>query len=251
MKTLFRQALIGSALFLLAGGVNAALIAHYTFDDGTAANDQGDSSRDLTSVGTNSFAGGSYRSDGSSSNYLEVSGPGGMSDFTVSLWAFTETANQGDFKGLFSNNTGSTTSASWQIDSSSGSFVLNSAQGSSPATFGPVLENTWQHIVLQKFGGNNARLYLDGSPVGNLGYNPGGLQNFRIGINRNSNQSFDGFIDNIRIFNDSAQDVATLFAEGPGRNAATPVPAPGTVALVGIGMLALAALRRRTRAAEL
>lgn len=243
-KSIVHKTLVVAAMMAATWGAHASPIAHYNFDGGTAVNVATPGTYNLDSVGSPNFAGGSFLSDGTANNYLQVAGPGGQSDFTVSLWAYTEVANQGAFKALFSNNSSSTANFSWQIDSTDGDFVFRSAVSGPAISLGSVTPGEWNHIMLQKFGGNNARLYLNGSFISNIGFNPGGLQNFRVGINRNSNRAFEGILDNIRIYDDSTQEVATLFREGPGVNA-VPVPTPAPLLLLAAGLLGMAALRRR------
>ena len=235
---MFRTALLCTALAMaFALPSQAVLINQYNFDDNTANDSVG--TRDLNEVGAKASTFASYRSDGNSSNYLAVSGPGGMPDFTVSVWVKTDTVNQGNFKGIFSNmdNTGS---FSYQLDSQSGTYrVVSNAGGA--FNVGAAVAGEWTNLILQKFGGGDARVYFNGSLVGNLGANPGGLQNFRLGINRNSDNSFDGFIDNVQIWNDSTVDAAAVFAAGPGLTA----PEPTTATLGLLGILGLVARRRR------
>lgn len=233
------------ALACFAGPAEAVLTNQYNFDNGTAMDSVG--TRHLTAIGAPPvFAGGSYHSDGDENNYLEWTGGTGAPDFTVSVWINTSSANQGDFKGIFSNNDSSTDDFSFQFDSNSGTYRLVSKDNPT-ATFGTPTADTWENLVLQKFGGSNARIYFNGVQVGgNLGFNPGGLQEYRIGINRNSDNSFLGLIDNVQIWDDSEVDPADIFAAGPGFNATIPEPATATLGLIALG--GLGALTRRRRA---
>ena len=169
-----------------------------------------------------------------------MGGPGGQPDYTVSVWVKADTVAQGDFKGIFSNNTSSGASFSWQLDSSSGNYTFRSSEGATQIIGGAVAGD-WQNLILQKFGGNNGRLFLNGVQVATLGYNPGGLQNFRLGINRNSNHSFLGYIDNVQVWDDSNQSATQIYAAGPGLT----VPEPTTATLGLLGVLGLVARRRR------
>ncbi|MFC3094665.1 LamG domain-containing protein [Alteromonas sediminis] len=228
---------------MCASQASAALIAEYNFDD-SQANNSVDAAYDLAVQGSApDLSTGAFYSDGNASNRLEVAGPGGMSDWTVSLWVYTETQMQGTFKGIFSNFDSPNTAYSWQIDSHDGDYRLLSKQNSNNAlALGQAKLYQWQHIVVQKFGGNNARLYLDGSLVGTTGFNPGGLQNFRVGTNRNTNSAFAGFIDNIQIWNDSQVNANAVFQKGVGF---TTVSAPHAVALLVLGFAGLVLSRKR------
>ena len=238
--------LVGLAVVLLtAPDAAAVLINQYDFDDGTANDSAG--TRDLTAIGgTPDFAGGSYHSDGSTANYLEWTGGAGQSDFTISVWVYTDTADQGDYKGIFSNNDSPSDDNSFQFDSNSGVYRLVAKDGG-PTTFGSPTANRWENLILQKFGGGNARMYFNGAFVQNTGYNPGGLQEYRIGINRNSDNSFTGLIDNVQIWNDSAQSAATIYAAGPGLNAV--IPEPLTMLAVGLSVAGLGGYVRKRRRA--
>ncbi|MDP4944556.1 MAG: PEP-CTERM sorting domain-containing protein [Alishewanella sp.] len=237
----FVRLLAFAAMAAISTQASAGLIAAYDFD-GNAANNTQSSVYNLATVGTADFSKQAYFSDGNSANYLNVTGPGGLTDWTLSLWLFTEQANQGQFKGIFSNLAGPNNANSWQIDSFDGDYRLISANGTN-STIGAVVANDWQHIVVQKFSGSNARLYFNGAFVQNIGYNPGGLQNFRVGINRATTESYTGYIDNIQIWNDSLLDAAAvgeLYRTGPGTSSVSDtvaVPAPATLLLFGFGLI--------------
>lgn len=238
-----------AAIVLVAGQTTsqAALIAGYNFD-GSLSNSAGPAFSPLTQVGTAADIDmNSYHSDGNNSNYLEFApAVGGANPFTVSVWIYSDVADQGGFKGIFSNNDASTAANSWQFDSHNG--VLRMVGIDSGAdNFGAAVAGQWQNLVLQKTAGNDGALFLDGvEVVSSIGANPGGLQEFRIGINRNSDNSFLGLIDNVQIFN-TLEDAAAIFAAGPGKNAIDiPEPATATLALLGLGGMLVRRNRNRT-----
>lgn len=242
MRTLLSTFALSIAL---SAPASAALIAEYNFDDKTAENAVS-AAYDLNSQGSAAdFSDSAFYSDGISSNYLSVSGPGGMTDWTVSLWVNTSVSDQGEFKGIFSNMNDPQSDWSWQIDSHNGDYRLLSKQNdNSPVSLGTSVNGMWQHIFVQKFGGNDARLYFNGTFVENTGFNPGGLQNFRVGINRSSNSSYEGYIDNIQIWDDSTVSASQIYSNGVGVNA---VPAPTSVALLGLALIGMGAYRRKAK----
>ena len=242
--------LVFAATAVISTQASAALIATYNFDGGTANNSNGTSLYDLATNGAApDFSQQAYYSDGDGSNFLSVAGPGGLSDWTISFWINTNQADQGTFKGIFSNNS-NTGDYTFQVDSHNGFYRLLSGTNSNDqgtGIIGVATENVWEHIVVQKFSGANASLYFNGSKVKDIGFNPGGLQNFRVGMNRSGGASFQGFVDNISIWNDSSQklpEVQDLFKAGPGINA---VSAPASLLLFGLGCIFAGAIRLRKK----
>lgn len=232
------------------GTGHASLIAQYTFDDFTVADSSGSvPSYNLGIVGAapNLYK-QAYYSDGNPDNYLEVAGPGGMPDWTLSLWVNTLVLDQGDYRALFSNFDSSLAGKhdpySFQIDSHFGTYRLLS-EGDSPFTIGTPTVHSWENIIVQKIAGSNAAVYFNGLLVGALGGNPGGLQNFRLGVNRNSNRSFLGYLDNVQVWDDSNQVAADIYAAGAGVN--KPLPEPSTLVLLGCGLLGAWGWTRRRR----
>lgn len=243
--------LSGSMLLaaLAFSSAHADLIAQYNFDDNTADDSSGSApTYNLNTFGSAPDLGvGAYFSDGDPDNYLAVTGPGSLADWTLSLWAWVgeDGVDQDDFMGLFSNDTSPDENTSFQVDSHFGQYrLISSVSDNTPFILGTPVANTWQNIIIQKVGGDDAELFFDGASVGKTESSPGGLQNFRLGVNRNTNRSFTGFIDNVQIWNDSTVSADQIYADGVGFNT---VPSPGTMVLFGLGLLGLSAVAWRGR----
>jgi hypothetical protein len=226
---------------LLAPAAGALQIAAWSFDGGSLADISGNApAYDLTAVnGGADLSGGFARFSGieAAGAYLEVAGPGGMPDWTLSIWVRSQgQIDQGSFQGIFSNNTSSTANWSWQLESFGGVYQWRNQAGTfvvgAPSALG-----TWDHIVLRKFGGNDGDIWMNGAQVlASLGGNPGGLQNFRLGTNRNTTQHWQGDVDEVEV-HDSQEDPVALFNQG------APLPEPSGLALLGALAAAGAALQ--------
>lgn len=230
------------AIGLAPAWASAAKIAEYNFN-GNLNNGASALYSPLSQIGAPAdLSGLSYNADGNNSNYLQVApAVGGAPTFTVSVWVWTDTANQGTFKGIFSNNNSSGAPFSFQFDSHNGDFRMTSVGGGADI-FGAVIPNQWNNLVLTKSPGDVGSIWYNGVQISaDIGGNPGGLQQFRIGINRNSDHSFAGLIDRVQIWN-TVENVPAIFAAGPGLNATIPEP---SVALLSIISAASLLLRRR------
>lgn len=230
----------------------AVLLAHYDFTDGDLTDNelgaaetltltnQGDNLITISPAGSAIFPGES----GDQADYLEVERGLGSPAFTVSLWFKTDTVDQGGFQGIFSNNVSSGASFSWQVDVSDGTLRYVSATGgfntitnADPGE--PQIETgVWHHLVARKVGGG-ADLWLgsEDRPLELLGtetLNPGGLQYFRLGVNRNSDNLYGMELANVKIYNDSEVSLADLNDEGP---QLIPEPTTGLLALLSLPLL--------------
>ena len=88
----------------------------------------------------------------------------------------------------------------------------------------------WDSIVVRKLNGGDGDIWYNGvQVVSSIGSNPGGLQNFRIGTNRNSSAFYSFDLDYARVFDSVESPLA--------------IPEPGTAILFGLGLIALARKR--------
>lgn len=238
---------------------NGALLAHYDFTDGDLTDNevgpaetlnlinQGSNLITITPVGSAIFPGEA----GGDADYLEVERGLGSPAFTVSVWFKPETVDQGTFQGIFSNNIANVANNfSWQIDVNNGALRFISATGGfTPITNQEAGEQqiqagVWNHVVARKLPGNRADFWLgtEDTPLQSLGstdLNPGGLQWFRLGVNRNTDNLYEMEMANIKIYNDADVSLIDLNSEGP---QLIPEPSTGLMALLA---LPLALLRRR------
>lgn len=203
-------------ILIIAATGQASLIAEWNFDNGTASDSVG--SADLAPVGGGHvISQGFATADGSNLSYHEATDPSDPAEWTVSLWVRTDDTTQGTFKGLFTNQTSSGAADSWQIDSNAGIFRVRSANANtaidSPVSgVGSPVENIWQHVVIVKDAGG-VELFIDGAGVGSDTGNPGDLANYRLAINRNSDNQYAGLYDTVQVY-DSAEDAQALFSLG-------------------------------------
>ncbi len=210
--------------------------SHYTFKDGTMLKDErgrhplqrvvnGSDDLHITEEGTLSLP-GDDRAD--ERDYLETDGPGGTPAWTVSFWFRTPRVDQGEEQGLISNNVDPENIYSWQVEVHEGTLRLKSRSSGPP---NPVLTNaddgepalqpnTWHHVVVRKTGNaDQAELYLgtkdDIEKVGQHDSNPGGLQMFRLGVDRASNHLYKSEMANVAIFQNDTLSIEELNEEGP------------------------------------
>jgi hypothetical protein len=225
------------AIALVAPPAQASLIAAWNFDAGNADDTSGTPpAYDLATTGPGiTFAGGAavFAGNEAQPSFLSVAGPGGAADFTIELLVRSDGAiDQGAFQGIFSNNTSSAAGFSWQVESDNGVYQWRSQAGTF-AIGAPSGLGQWDHLVIRKLGGNDGDVWLNGvQVVASLGANPGGLQNFRLGTNRNTSAFFTGMLDGVGVY-DSVENPAVLYA-------ASGIPEPGTLALLAFGVVGLA-----------
>lgn len=225
------MAILASAMCLLftAVPVSATQLAEWNFDDGTANDLLGN--YDLGAVGGGpAISGGIATFDGieASPSYLETSGFGGNPTWTLALRIRAAAPlDQGTYQGIFSNNNSSSANYSWQVESFGGAYQFRTQSG----TYGFGLPTGgWDTIVIRKLSSSDGDIWLNGvQVVSSMGSNPGGLQNFRMGTNRNSSAFFGFEMDFARVFDT---------VENP-----TLVPEPSIALLFGLGLAGLASSR--------
>lgn len=229
-----KRSLFAPCLSLLVLPVQGSLLAHYDFTDGDLTDNevgpletltlvnQGANEITINARGAAVFPGES----GDDRDYLEVERGLGSPTFTVSVWFKTATVDQGTYQAIFSNNISSGSAFSWQIDVHNGVLRLVSAtSGFDPITNAeagepPIQAGVWHHVVVRKTSGSSGELWFgaEGSPLQLLGsndLNPGGLQWFRLGVNRNSDSLYAMEMANVKIYDDIEVSLSDLNNEGP------------------------------------
>ncbi len=211
----------------------AVPLAEWSFEDGTANDALGN--YHLTPMGGGPSISGGVASFAGDGGYLEASGFGGNPTWTLALGLTVDVPfDQGIYQGIFSNNSSSSASYSWQVESFDGIYQFRTMNG--VYVIGAPTGGL-DTIVVRKLDSGDADIWFNGSQVvASLGSNPGGLQNFRIGTNRNTTNFYAFDLDFARVY-DSVENPSSV------------VPEPGSALLLAIGLVELA-IRRRAPARD-
>ncbi len=212
-----------SSQIAAVSGAGSGLIAHYTFDDGTAADSAG--SNNGTLIGGPTPVAGKV-----GSGALQFDGV----DDVVSSGASVNVASSDQFSYSFWIKAPQTSGAPvsfgiYRACGRDGTSIRCTVDGDSSgsATVGSVYDNSWHHIVFIN-NGNTQTIYKDGVQGGTaseIKSTQGGV--LRMGNGLSSSSFFGGQLDDVRIYDRALtpDEVGQLFTEGGGV-AAPPPPAP-------------------------
>ena len=122
--------------------------------------------------------------------------------FSVSQWVRANASNQTSYASTFAvdNNAGSNGSFQHMISSSTWRFHTNQSY-----TFGSVEAQRWTHLASTHENGT-LKLYVDGVLVNNITLPANQtltVDRIKLGVNRAGSAFYDGYIDNVRVWNTS------------------------------------------------
>ncbi|KAK7241265.1 hypothetical protein SO694_00050040 [Aureococcus anophagefferens] len=217
---------------------HSTLVAHYSFDDGTAAEDS-DSSLDGTISGATATTGqygigGALSFDGTD-DYVEFPSAVtadilGSSARTVCLWARLEEWGSGTLFSYDSNDSGGRFSA--QTESTSGEFKLN-GYGSSYDIKNIAVSGSddgdWHHYC-HTYDGTDWVVYFDGTVVHTetMALNTGSDNSLTLGVRYSGYYTgyFDGSIDEVYVYSSALDEtsIQVLYAAVTAAPTVTPLP---------------------------
>lgn len=163
--------------------------------------------------------------DGGSANIIDDLGP-----VTYEAWFNANSLGEGGLGRIFEKQS-STTANGYRLQLNSSNSIIFAVDYSGTDIERKTVNSafsfsTWNHIVVTWDGTSNAsniKMYLNGTEVsyatainGTGSRNSDNLQNFRIGNTSDGSRTFDGKIDNVKIYNSilSASQVSSLYAKG-------------------------------------
>jgi hypothetical protein len=252
---LFSTTLLLGAACSVAASANAGLIAHYTFDsDGSATVGTDATLGEGASIdNTNFVAGGGSLLLDPNAIVTDTSGADGAvggdsfdwsgSDVRTVTFFVRASSTQVDALGtMISLGSGTGGGNRFDIRLDNGNLRLEVQAGGS-TTGSALADDTWHHVAIVVPGAtstvNDVQYYIDGALVGTFSNAQNidtGVGPLRIGDSyQDTGRDFTGNIDDVRLYDTAltANEIAALAA----------IPEPGSLALLGLGGLAM--LRRR------
>ena len=238
-------------LTILAGfalPLNAATIAALDFTDGNITDDDSGNSVAMTLTGsaTLNLDGFSAQfADGANFLTADLNHTSG-NPYTASFWFNPDNASPGGNSSAFSTNG----SNDWQFEHT-GNVRLHADAGTTASTFDLTLDQ-WYHVTFVSDGTGYELYVTEATPGGttvavDLSAATGNydMADFRLGTNRGQNVNWEGDYAFVTI-TDTAEDLAGVQAlYDADINTVAPVPEPSSVALLGLGALAISSRRRK------
>ena len=232
----------------LAGSVNAELVAHWKFDEGSGdvVHDTSGNGNDGTFVGGPQWVtgklGGALEFNGST-DYVEIPFSESLKvinqgDFTIAAW-FRLNEIPSEYKSVFqqADDAGGGPGRTWLFVHQSNE--IRSSLGGSATGSGVGIEGgIWCHVaVVVTEGGtdDSVQIYVNGEPAG--APRQDSMEDcqgvFYIGAHKGLGNIWDGLLDDLRIYNHALTEDELMFAMGGGGaaypSAGSPNPADGAL----------------------
>ena len=236
-------------------GSGSGLVAHYTFDDGTASDSSGNGNNGTVNGATavvGKVGSGAMSFDGVD-DIIEVTQSSSINDplaLTVSVWAKQSTLKtNGYYISKADNSSGGHgwSFGSGNVANSSLSFVVHgftTTDLSSISASGVITTNSWNHYVVTWDGSNtaaNVRMYKNGVEVSYATQTNGGsatpqsdsARNIKFARESGTGSTFFNVnMDDVRVYNRALTqaEIIELYALGSGGEMTSPSPAEDTQA---------------------
>ncbi|MCB1020635.1 MAG: PEP-CTERM sorting domain-containing protein [Bryobacterales bacterium] len=236
----------------MATVAEAGLIGFYTFDDGTATDLSGNGNNGTLGAGANmptftasGYENGALSYDGSDFVSLPIDiNPSTLPSLTMGAWVNADALGSRETI-LSHDNAGFDRTLT--MDDRGTSPGYSAFTGSGVGFGGAATVGLWQFVAVV-YDGTTVTIDVDGVRTSYADTTGAGFTTTYIGYNPGFPlETFNGTIDNVFLY-DMALSGAELDAIRRGGAAAimpSNVPEPATIGLLGVGVLALAMLRRR------
>jgi hypothetical protein len=215
-RKLFFLILLTLVLGLTVDTTNAALVAHWKFDEGSGAtaNDSvgGNHATLNGATWTTGQIGGALRFDGVN-DYLRIPDSDSLDitgDLTIRALIKTSQTNP-DGSVIFSNLRQISPNDGYSLDMTPSGNIRFFSQGKVLFSIGKINTGTWKNIVVA-LSGNTATIYIDGllDNSGTVNVPKSNDVDQTIGASYTPYYFFNGIIDDVQIYNHAIPESATL-----------------------------------------